>query len=198
MPGQHNVLNSLAVLAMCDTLEVPFATVARALAEFTGIQRRFTVRGEIGGITVVDDFGHHPAEVRTTLAGARSAFPGRRIIAAFQPHRYTRTRDQFQEFSRSFYDADKVVMCDVFAAGEAPIEGISSEALVKAVGQNGHADVTHVARREDVAAFIADQVREGDLVITLGAGNIQLTCNELIDLLEATREPARLKNLVLI
>jgi UDP-N-acetylmuramate--alanine ligase len=198
MPGQHNVLNSLAVLAMCDTLDVPFATVAKALAEFTGIQRRFTVRGEVGGITVVDDFGHHPAEVRTTLAGARSAFPGRRIIAAFQPHRYTRTRDQFHEFARSFYDADKVVMCDVFAAGEAPIEGISSEALVKTIGQNGHADATYVARREDVAAFIAEKVREGDLVITLGAGNIQLTCNELIELLEATREPARLKNLVLI
>lgn len=198
MPGQHNVLNSLAVLAICDTLDIPFSEVAKAMAAFQGIQRRFTVRGEVGGITVVDDFAHHPSEVRTTLSGARSAFPGRRIIAAFQPHRYTRTRDQFQEFSRSFYDADKVVICDVFSAGETPIAGISSESLVKAVEDNGHKDVTHVGRREDVAVHLESLARDGDVVITLGAGNIQLSCNEIIELLEATREPAQLKNLVRI
>jgi UDP-N-acetylmuramate--alanine ligase len=198
MPGQHNVLNSLAVIAMCDTLEVPFATIAKALAAFEGIQRRFTVRGEVAGITIVDDFGHHPAEVRTTLAGARSAFSGRRIIAAFQPHRFTRTRDQFQEFSRSFYDADKVILCDVFAAGEPSIEGATSDALAKAVETNGHGDVRYIARREDVATHLESQLRRGDVVITLGAGNIQLTCNELIELLEATREPAKVKNLVTI
>ncbi len=198
MPGQHNVLNSLAVLAMCDALDVPFASVAKALSKFEGIQRRFTVRGEVSGITVVDDFAHHPAEVRTTLSGARSAFPRRRIIAAFQPHRYTRTRDQFQEFSRSFYDTDKVVVCDVFAAGEQPIDGATSEELVKAIKANGHKDVTYIPRREDVASHLDNMVRDGDVVITLGAGNIQLTCNELIDLLEATREPAKLKNLVTI
>ena len=198
MPGQHNVLNSLAVIAVCDYLEIPFATISKGLGEFDGIQRRFTVRGEVGGITVVDDFGHHPTEVRATLSGARSGFPGRRIIAAFQPHRFTRTRDQFNEFSRSFYDADKVVMCDVFSAGEAPIEGASTEALVEAVRANGHKDVTYVARREDVAAHIAKLARPGDLVITLGAGNIQLSCNEVIELLEETREPAKIKNLVRI
>jgi len=198
MPGQHNVLNSLAVVAVCDYLEIPFKTVAQGLAEFDGIQRRFTIRAEIGGITVVDDFGHHPTEVRATLAGARSGFPGRRIIAAFQPHRFTRTHDQFQEFARSFYDADKVVMCDVFAAGEAPIEGANTEALVKAVLDSGHKDVTYVPKREDVAAHLAEHARLGDLVITLGAGDIQLTCNELIEELEATREPATVKNLVRI
>lgn len=196
MPGQHNVLNSLAVLAMCDALEVPFDKVAKALAKFEGIQRRFTVRGEVGGVTVVDDFAHHPSEVRTTLSGARSAMPGRRIIAAFQPHRYSRTRDQFQEFSRSFYDADKVFVCDVFAAGEKSIEGATSGALVKAIADNGHGDVTYVPRRDDVAKQIGKHVQDGDLVITLGAGNIQLTCNDLIELLEATRGPATLKNLV--
>ena len=196
MPGQHNVLNSLAVLAICDALEVPFDKVAKALAAFEGIQRRFTVRGEVAGITVVDDFAHHPSEVRTTLSGARSAMPGRRIIAAFQPHRYSRTRDQFQEFSRSFYDADKVIVCDVFAAGEKPIEGATSAALVKAIADNGHGDVTYVPRRDDVAKAIEKHVQKGDLVITLGAGNIQLTCNDLIELLETTREPATLKNLV--
>ena len=198
MPGQHNVLNSLAVLAMCDTLEVPFPVMAEALAAFQGIQRRFTVRGEVAGITIVDDFGHHPAEVRTTLAGARSAFPGRRIVVAFQPHRYTRTRDQFQEFSRSFYDADQVILCDVFSAGEPPIEGASSQSLAKAIVDNGHKDVRHIAKREDIAPDVEGQLRRGDIFITLGAGNIQLTCNELIELLEARREPAKHKNLVTI
>lgn len=196
MPGQHNVLNSLAVLAICDTLEVPFATVTKALAAFEGIQRRFTVRGEVGGITIVDDFAHHPAEVRATLSGARSAFPGRRIIAAFQPHRYSRTRDQMSEFSRSFYDTDKVVLCDIFPAGEKPIEGISSAALARAIEDNGHKDVSYVPRREDVAARVEPMLREGDVIITLGAGNIQLTCNDLINLLETTREPAKHKNLI--
>lgn len=198
MPGQHNVLNSLAVLAVADFLEIPFEITATALANFDGIQRRFTVRGEVGGVTIVDDFGHHPAEVRVTLAGARSAFPGRRIIAAFQPHRFTRTRDQFNEFARSFYDSDKVILCDVFAAGERPIDGANSEALAGAVRDNGHKDVTYIAKREDVAPAIAALARPGDIVITLGAGNIQLSCNELIDQLEASGKTVKLKNLVRI
>jgi UDP-N-acetylmuramate--alanine ligase len=196
MPGQHNVLNALGVLAMTDFLDLPFETYVKAIGQFEGIQRRFTVRGEVGGVTVVDDFGHHPAEVRATLSGARAAFPGRRIIAAFQPHRFTRTRDQFQEFARSFYDADRVVICDVFAAGEKPIEGVTSDALVRAVKDAGHKDVTYVARREDVAPWIVDQIKPTDLVITLGAGNIQVSCNELIESLEKTRGPATRKNLV--
>ncbi|MEZ4398799.1 MAG: UDP-N-acetylmuramate--L-alanine ligase [Kofleriaceae bacterium] len=198
MPGHHNVMNALGVLALADFLEIPFATYAGAIAKFEGIQRRFTVRGELGGITVVDDFGHHPAEVRATLQGARSSFAGRRIIAAFQPHRYTRTRDQFAEFARSFYDADKVVICDVFAAGEKPIDGVSAEALVRAIKDAGHKDVSYVARREDVAPWLADQAKSGDLMITLGAGNIQITCNEVIELLEKTKGPATKKNLVRI
>ena len=198
MPGQHNVLNALGVLAVTDFLGIEFATYVKAIAQFEGIQRRFTVRGEVGGITVVDDFGHHPAEVRATLSGARTSFAGRRVIAAFQPHRFTRTRDQFAEFARSFYDADKVVLCDVFAAGEKPIEGVTSEQLVRAIKDAGHKDVTYIPRREDVAAWLAEQVKPGDLAITLGAGNVQLCCNELIELLEKTRGPASRKNLVRI
>ena len=198
MPGHHNVLNSLAVLAVADTLDVPFDTISKALAKFDGIQRRFTVRGLVGGITVVDDFGHHPTEVRATLSGARSGFAGQRVIAAFQPHRYTRTRDQFNEFARSFYDADKVFVCDVFSAGEPPIEGANSEALVKAITDNGHKDVTYIPKREDIAAAVAQVARPGDLVITLGAGNIQLSCNDIIEALEARYEPAKKKNLVVI
>jgi UDP-N-acetylmuramate--alanine ligase len=195
MPGAHNVLNSLAVLSVGDFLGVPFADIARALGTFEGIQRRFTVRGEVAGVTIVDDFGHHPSEVRATLAGARAGFAGRRVVAAFQPHRYTRTRDQFAEFARAFGDADKLVVCDVFAAGEAPIAGAGAVELVDAIRLHGHPDVTHIARREDVAPFIARHTEPGDLVLTLGAGDIQLTCNELIESLEATRGPAALKNL---
>lgn len=194
MPGHHNVLNALAVLAVTDFMEVPFETYAKAMARFEGIQRRFTVRAEVGGVTIVDDFGHHPAEVRSTLSGARTAFAGRRIIAVFQPHRFTRTRDQFHEFAKSFYDADKVVLSDVFAAGERPIDGITSEELARAVREQGHKDVTYVPRREDVAAALDGVIKPGDLVITLGAGDIQLTCNELTDLLERRLGAATKKN----
>jgi UDP-N-acetylmuramate--alanine ligase len=195
LPGNHNVLNSLAVLAICDYLEVPMEVVAKALSEFDGIQRRFTIRGEIGGVTIIDDFGHHPTEVRATLQAARAGYAGQRIIAAFQPHRYSRTRDQFHEFARSFYDADKVFISDVFAAGEAPIEGATSDSLVQAIRSSGHNDVTHVPAREDLATEIAGLVRPGDIVITLGAGDVQLTCNELIAALEAKGAVAKVKNL---
>jgi UDP-N-acetylmuramate--alanine ligase len=195
LPGVHNVLNSLAVLAVCEHLGVPFATIAQALGAFEGIQRRFTIRGEVGGVTIVDDFGHHPAEVRATLAGARAGFPGRRIVAAFQPHRYSRTRDQFDEFSRAFTDCDVLILCDVFAAGEEPIAGATSAALAKAIEKIGRPQVKYIARREDVAPYLGQLVDRGDMVITLGAGDIQLTCNELIEILESTREPAVIKNL---
>ncbi|MGE0546537.1 MAG: UDP-N-acetylmuramate--L-alanine ligase [Kofleriaceae bacterium] len=196
MPGQHNVLNALGVLAIADFLAIPFETYARALAQFEGVARRFTVRGEVGGVTIVDDFGHHPAEVRATLHGARSAFAGRRVVAAFQPHRYSRTRDQLSEFVRAFHDADKVVICDIFAAGEKPIDGVSSEILVKLAREAGHPDITYIPRREDIAGWLDAQAKPTDLVITLGAGNIQLSCNELIELLERRLGPATKKNLV--
>ncbi|MGE0867816.1 MAG: UDP-N-acetylmuramate--L-alanine ligase [Kofleriaceae bacterium] len=196
MPGQHNVLNALGVLAIADFLAIPFETFAKAIGQFEGVARRFTVRGEVGGITVVDDFGHHPAEVRATLHGARSAFTGRRVVAAFQPHRYSRTRDQLSEFVRAFHDADKVVICDIFAAGEKPIDGVSSEVLVQLAREAGHPDITYVPRREDIASWLDTHAKPTDLVITLGAGNIQLSCNELIELLERRLGPATKKNLV--
>jgi UDP-N-acetylmuramate--alanine ligase len=190
MPGKHNILNSLAALAVADFLGIPFESTRTALAAFQGVQRRFTVRGESCGVMVIDDFGHHPMEVRATLAGARAGFSGRRIVAAFQPHRHTRTRDQLDEFSRAFNDADVVVVCDIFAAGEPPIPGVDSERLVRAIRDHGHKDVTHVPRREDVAAHLARLVRPGDIVITLGAGDIQVTCGELLGLLEAREKHA--------
>nr|MBA2543865.1 UDP-N-acetylmuramate--L-alanine ligase [Deltaproteobacteria bacterium] len=198
MPGSHNVLNALGVLAISDFLALPFETFAKAIGQFEGVARRFTVRGIVGNVTVVDDIGHHPAEVKATLSGARSAFAGRRVIAAFQPHRHTRTRDQLPEFARAFHDADKVVICDIFAAGEKPIDGVSSEVLVKLARDAGHKDITHIPRREDVAAWLDSHAQSGDLVITLGAGNIQLSCNEVIDLLEKRLGAATKKNLVRI
>ena len=196
MPGAHNVQNALAVLAIADFLALPFDTYTRALAQFEGVARRFTVRGEVGGVTIVDDFGHHPAEVKATLSGARAAFVGRRIVAAFQPHRFTRTRDQLAEFSRAFHDADKVVICDIFAAGEKPIDGVTSEALVRLARDAGHKDIAYVPRRDDLAGWLDAHAQPGDLVITLGAGNIQLVCNEVIELLEKRLGAATKKNLV--
>lgn len=196
MPGQHNVLNALAVLAISDFLGISFDTYVKALAQFEGIQRRFTVRGEVGGVTVVDDFGHHPSEVRATLAGARAAFAGRRVIAAFRPHRYTRTRDQYEEFAHAFADADKIAISDIFPAGEKPIEGITSANLIEAVKHAGHPDAVHIARREDLAAWMVQHAKPGDLLLTLGAGNIQLSCNEVIEMLEKVHGPASKKNLV--
>jgi UDP-N-acetylmuramate--alanine ligase len=196
MPGDHNVLNALAVLAVTDFLGLPFEAYTKALAQFEGVARRFTVRGEVGGVTVVDDFGHHPAEVKATLAGARAAFSGRRVIAAFQPHRHTRTRDQLDEFTRAFHDADRVAICDIFAAGEKPIDGVTSEVLVERARAAGHPDIHYVPRREDLAAWLDQRAQPGDLVITLGAGNIQLSCNEVIALLEKRLGAATKKNLV--
>jgi len=182
MPGRHHALNALAALAVADDLGIPFATGAQALAEFTGIHRRFEVRGEVRDILVVDDYGHHPAEVRATLRAAREGFP-RRLVVAFQPHRYTRTRDLFGEFLEAFDDAEVVVLTDIYAAGEERIEGISADALYQALKRRGHLEVHHVPSRERVAEALLEVVRPGDLVLTLGAGDVYRTADELLGLL---------------
>jgi UDP-N-acetylmuramate--alanine ligase len=179
MVGAHNALNALAVIAIADELDVPLDVVRGALAEFGGVQRRFTVKGEAHGITIVDDYGHHPTEVKATLAGARRAF-ARRIVVAFQPHRYTRTRDCFEEFLSSFNDADVLFLTDVYAAGEERIEGATADALAEAVRSWGHRDVTHVPKRADLVAAMKKRLLPGDLVITLGAGDITATGPELL------------------
>jgi len=138
---------------------------------------------------VVDDYGHHPAEVIATLAGARRAF-GRRLVVVFQPHRYTRTRDLLSEFATSFNDADALVVLGIYAASEEPIPGISGETLAQAVRSHGHRDVTHVERRADVAAALLPRLREGDLVLTLGAGDVTQVGPELLQLLEPARGEA--------
>ena len=181
MVGRHNALNALAVVALGDEMGIPPDTIRSALASFQGVQRRFTVRGEAGGVTVVDDYGHHPAEVRATLLGAREAFH-RRIVCVFQPHRYTRTRDLLQEFATAFNDADVLLLTDVYAAGEDPIPGATAEALAAAIRACGHRDVT-LAPRADLARAARARVRPGDLVLTLGAGDVTNVGPELLGLL---------------
>jgi len=186
MVGAHNALNALAVIAVAEEMEIPLPIVRESLAEFAGVQRRFTVRGEARGVMVVDDFGHHPAEVTATLAGARQAF-GRRLVVVFQPHRYTRTRDLLHEFTTAFNDADVLVMLGIYAASEEPIPGITGEALAEAVRRHGHKDVTYVEKRTDAAAALLPRLRPGDLVLTLGAGDVTQVGPELLQLLEPAR-----------
>src|SRR5207237_806788 len=153
MVGAHNVLNALAACAVAHELGIPFERTAEALGEFAGVQRRFTVRGEAGGVLVVDDYGHHPAEIRATLLGARASFPQRRIVCAFQPHRYSRTRDLMGDFATAFNDADVLILGDIYAAGEEPIPGVSGEKLHAAVRACGPAQLW--VRPRDPDALVA-------------------------------------------
>ncbi len=180
MPGMHNVLNSLATIAIADELSVPIEKVKESLATFGGVQRRFTILGEVDGVVLVDDYGHHPAEIEATLTAAQEAY-GRRVVVAFQPHRYTRTRDCFDELTRAFNRADVVLLTDVYPAGEKPIEGADSARLVEAIRAHGHRDVTHVPNRKDLVKVLKDRLRPGDVLITLGAGDITKTGPELIE-----------------
>jgi UDP-N-acetylmuramate--alanine ligase len=171
MVGRHNVLNALAAIAVADELEIDFAVTRRALGAFRGVQRRFTVRGEVGAVRVVDDYGHHPTEIRATLTGAREAFD-RRIIAVMQPHRFSRLRQLMDDFATAFYNADSVFVLPVYAAGEFPLAGATSEALVLAMRKHGHRDVILCSSSEDAASALLRHVRAGDLVVTLGAGDV--------------------------
>jgi UDP-N-acetylmuramate--alanine ligase len=191
IPGRHNALNALAAFAVADELGIPWRIVAHALGEFGGVHRRFEVRGDEQGVLVVDDYGHHPEEIRATLRAAREGF-GRRLVVAFQPHRYSRTRDLFPEFLSSFDDAAVVLLTDIYAAGEDKVDGISSEALYQALKKRGHLDVRHVPERPTLAEALLDVVQEGDLVITLGAGDIHRTADELLGLLRSGRAPRQL------
>jgi UDP-N-acetylmuramate--alanine ligase len=171
MPGRHNVLNTLAAIAVADELEVPLDVTKAALASFNGVARRFTIVAEVSGIALVDDYGHHPAEVQATLAAARGAYPGR-VIVAFQPHRYSRTELLFEEFTRAFNNADVLFLVDIYAAGEKPIAGVSAERLASGIAEHGHHAVSHVKDRATLPDQIARIAEPGDVVIALGAGDI--------------------------
>lgn len=182
MPGIHNVLNALCTIAIADELAVPLDTVREALRTFAGVQRRFTVLGEVDGITVVDDYGHHPAEIVATLEAAQRAY-GRRIVVAFQPHRYSRTFHLFDDLTMAFNRADVLLMTDVYAAGEAPIESATSDVLVESIRAHGHRDAVHVADKGGLVDALLARVEPGDIVITLGAGDITKTGPVLLDAL---------------
>ena len=185
VPGRHNVLNALAAVGVGLDLEIPFAVIQQALAGFAGVQRRFQVRGSACGVTVVDDYGHHPAEIRATLAAAKAGFDARAVVL-FQPHRYTRTQHLHQEFLTAFNQADVLVVLDIYAAGEAPIPGVTAEALAEGIRAHGHRDVTYLGSdRAAVVAHLAAVVRPGDLVLTLGAGDVGQLGPELLKRLEA-------------
>ena len=179
MPGLHNVYNSLATVATAFELDIPFQVVQETLQEFGGIQRRFQIKGEKNGIIVVDDYGHHPVEIMATLKAARTGWE-KRVIAVFQPHRYTRTRALFQEFLTAFYDADVLLLTEIYAAGEDPIEGVGAKALFEGIREYGHKDVTFLENKKEVVPHLLRILRPGDLVITLGAGDIWQVAEELV------------------
>ncbi len=181
VPGIHNVSNALAAIGIGLELDVPVDLIRKGLAAFSGVERRFHRRGEKNGILVVDDYGHHPTEIKATLAAARQW--GRRVVVLFQPHRYTRTRDLAQEFAKAFGDADQLFITEIYAASEAPIPGVSGETLCDAVRATGHPSVTWVPKKQDLAVRVLPSLQAGDLVLTLGAGDIWKVGLELLQAL---------------
>ena len=171
MFGQHNVLNALAAVSVAAEMGIEDDVIRAGLGSFKGVKRRFTKTGETGGITVIDDYGHHPVEIAAVLKAARQATKGR-VIAVVQPHRYTRLQSLFSEFCQCFNDADHVVVADVYPAGEAPIEGMNRDGLINGLHAHGHPAVTALMSPKHLAAVIVDIAKPGDIVVCLGAGNI--------------------------
>jgi UDP-N-acetylmuramate--alanine ligase len=185
MPGVHNIVNATGAVATALELGVPFADIQAALHGFSGVDRRFSVRGVARGVTVVDDYGHHPAEIAATLAAAAAGFPGRRIHAVFQPHRFTRLRALLDDFCSSFNQADAVVVCPVYAAGERPLPGVDADAVVAGLRERGHRGAVGVSDLDEAVARLADAVQPGDLVVTLGAGDVGQVAPRLLAALRA-------------
>ena len=177
LPGRHNVLNALAAMAVASETGADDAAILKALAEFTGVDRRFQRYGEVGAkdggsFTLVDDYGHHPVEMAATLEAARGAFPGRRLVLVFQPHRFTRTRDCFEDFVKVMSEADAVVLTEVYAAGEAPIVAADGRALARALRVAGKVEPVFVESVAELPQAIKEQARDGDVVLVMGAGSI--------------------------
>ncbi len=183
VPGQHNLLNALAVVAVGLRIGLEFGAIAGALREFRGAGRRFQIIGETSGIRVVDDYAHHPSEIKATLKAARQ-LGARRIITVFQPHRYSRTFFLGEEFGPAFLDSDVVIVDDIYAAGERPIDGVSSGMIIEAMRKNGQENVVHLDSREKIVDYLAGFTEPGDLVLTMGAGNIWTAGVRLVERLQ--------------
>ena len=181
VPGLHNVYNALAAIAVGLDLNIEFARVVEALESFRGAERRFQIKGEKQDILVVDDYGHHPTEIKATLSAARTS--GRRVVTLFQPHRYTRTRDLLDDFARSFYGADVLLVADIYAASEDPIEGVNSRVLAEQTERFGHRHVEYIGPLPNAASRLKEIVQPYDLVLTLGAGNVYQAGEELLKIL---------------
>ena len=179
MPGDHNVSNCLAAVAVARQLGMKRAEIRAALAGFRGVKRRFTRVGEVGGVTIIDDYGHHPVEIAAVLKAARQAVGDGRVIAVHQPHRYSRLSNLFEDFCGCFGDADLVGISDVYAAGEAPIEGASRDDLVAGLRRHGHRDARPVADEDALEQLVRDEARPGDMVVCLGAGTISAWAGDL-------------------
>ena len=175
VPGRHNVSNALVAIAIGVELDVPVDLIRKALASYTGVERRFHLRGEVNGIMVVDDYGHHPTEIHATLSAARQGWGDRRLVVVFQPHRYTRTRDLLEDFAKAFAQSDVLFLTEIYAAGEQPIPGVSGAKLAEIVRAAGHPSVTFVEKKEQLVEQVLPHLTSGDLVITLGAGDIWKT-----------------------
>jgi UDP-N-acetylmuramate--alanine ligase len=184
IPGRHNVLNALAAITVGLRMKVPFAQVKAGIEKFTGVFRRWEVKAEIGGITVIDDYAHHPTEIKATLQGAKAGWR-RRVVCVFQPHLYSRTRDFYDEFGRSFFNADVLVLTDVYPAREEPIQGVSGEIIANAAKSFGHKQVHYVPDKSAVPAFLLELKQPGDMIITMGAGDIWKYGEEFIRRLKA-------------
>jgi UDP-N-acetylmuramate--alanine ligase len=183
LPGRHSATNALAAVAVSYELEIPFSRVAGALGDFTGIHRRFEIKGEPKGITIIDDYGHHPAEIQATIEAIHDSWK-RPLIVIFQPHRFSRTRDLFDDFLTAFEGADWLVLTEVYAAGEHPIEGVTSEALYQAIKRKGHMEVEFIPDKSQIVEQIAGKLNAGAIVLTLGAGDIYKVGEALVEALQ--------------
>lgn len=183
LAGKHNISNALAAIAVALELNVDFDLIKQALERLEGVKRRLEIKGEKNGITVMDDYGHHPTEVKATLAAVRESWPEKRVVVVFQPHRYTRTRALFDEFTRAFYQSDRLLVLPIYAASERPIQGVDSQKLCNGIKDHGHKNVACVKDFETCLSVLSGTLEKGDLVLTLGAGDVYNLGEQLLEML---------------
>ncbi|MCP4630551.1 MAG: UDP-N-acetylmuramate--L-alanine ligase, partial [bacterium] len=190
LPGIHNVYNALAAIGVGLDLDIEFKAIKKGLREFKGIQRRFQVRARNKNITWIDDYAHHPTEIKMTLKAAKEVAPGR-VVALFQPHRYSRTKALFEEFLTAFYDADVLILSDIYAAGEKPLPDINAQKLYSGLKKHGHKDVTMIGKLPDAEKHLIDILEPDDFFLTLGAGNVWTAGENTMRALAKTKKSAR-------